>query len=478
MSVAEVLPSAVDQPAANGPTGTTRAGMEAPSETQRPVVTSLDHLVRIEGGLRACRCLEQLASHLANETVALLPFSESLVFKLERGWQMQAASGRATVQRDASQVRWFERLVSRVWQQTGRQLEPIAFEVSRYADPDDALTREQAQRQLLWIPLADAERSVGLGWLLCRTSPWEPHHLVLAERLAAAYAHGAHAIHGRRRRWQPLKGRAVWVGAATASALAAAMALVQVPLITRAPVEVVAASPFVVAAPMEAVVDRILVAPGTEVAVGTPLVQLNDIEWRNKYEVAQRQLEVAEARTLRLRQASITDNDARRELAIAQSEQRVAEAERNYAQAMLDKTLIRARTSGVALYSDPRDWVGRPVAVGEALMQVADPADVEFRIEVPAADAVNLLPDARVDVFLDAAPLDPIEAHLERASYKAEANAAGIANFTVAAEAEMPDGEVPRMGLRGVARIHGDQVSLFYYLFRRPLVALRQLTGV
>jgi hypothetical protein len=45
-------------------------------------------------------------------------------------------------------------------------------------------------------------------------------------------------------------------------------------------------------------------------------------------------------------------------------------------------------------------------------------------------------------------------------------------------KASFADGtRIPRIGLRGTAKIYGEQVSLFYYLMRRPLAALRQLIG-
>lgn len=169
---------------------------------------------------------------------------------------------------------------------------------------------------------------------------------------------------------------------------------------------------------------------------------------------------------------------AKRDLAVAQTEESVAMAERDYARAMLDKSVIRARQSGVALFGDPRDWIGRPVAVGEAIMRVADPNRVEFQIKVPVADAVNLQEGARVKVFLDAAPLEPIEAHILRAAYKAEADAAGVAAFTVTARFADPNARPERLGLRGTARVYGEPVSLFYYLLRRPITAVRQWTGV
>ena len=34
-----------------------------------------------------------------------------------------------------------------------------------------------------------------------------------------------------------------------------------------------------------------------------------------------------------------------------------------------------------------------------------------------------------------------------------------------------------RIGLRGTARIEGDEVPLFLYLFRRPIAVLRQAVG-
>ncbi|MCW4629909.1 hypothetical protein [Marinomonas rhodophyticola] len=35
----------------------------------------------------------------------------------------------------------------------------------------------------------------------------------------------------------------------------------------------------------------------------------------------------------------------------------------------------------------------------------------------------------------------------------------------------------PRIGLRGTAKLYGDEVSLAYYLLRRPLTFIRQFLG-
>ncbi len=477
--------------------------MPATAPASAAMSASIAHLIRIEGELRRITTREALWQHLANEAVALLPFGQALVLesresiaKVARSktmakfkkaeaasdadltaWSVAAVSGLARVNRDAPMLRWYENLTATLWRQGEVARTMHAFSLPSYADPADPCTEEAALRHMLWVPLVDGGQAIQTGWLLARDTEWEESHQKLAERLAQAYAHGASAIAGRvkpARKWRQHYRKAA-IGAAVATLL---LAFVPVPLTTLAPVEVTPQDPFVVAAPVAGVVERILVAPGAQVKEGTPLVQLVDTTLRSDFEVATQKLEVARAKMLRFQQASIDDQTAKRELAVAQSEETVASAELDFARAMLDKSIIKAKEPGVALFGDPRDWVGRPVAVGEAIMRVANPKNVEFQIKMPVADAVNLRDGAEAKVFLDAAPLSSIKATVVRAAYKAEADAAGVASFTVTARADDLKAPAERLGLRGTARVYGEPVSLFYYVMRRPLTALRQWTGI
>ena len=479
-----------------------RTDAKAPPKQAAPIAASPSamHLIRIEGEIRRCATREALWQHLANEPVALLPFRQAVVLQASsaaaprrrwlpsasataaqheaRKWEAVAVSGLARVNRDAPMTRWYENIGTALWQQPGEAARKVqVFELPTHADPADPCTGEASLRHLMWVPLADGERAVRAGWLLARDLPWDDAHCKLAERLALAYAHGLSAIAGRDKppaAWRRHQSKLGLVAAAAAAALV----FVHVPLTTLAPVEVTPQDPFVVAAPVRGVVERILVAPGAQVSAGTPLVQLVDTTLSSNFDVANQKLEVARSKVLRLQQAAVDDVTAKHELAIAQTEQSVAKAERDYAQAMLDKSIIRARQGGVALFGDPRDWAGRPVAVGEAIMRVADPKLVEYQIKVPVADAVNVRENARVKVFLDAAPMAPLDAHVVRAAYKAEPDATGMANFTVTARVDDANAPAERLGLRGTARVYGEQVSLIYYLLRRPITAVRQWSGL
>ncbi|WP_077034512.1 efflux RND transporter periplasmic adaptor subunit [Pelomonas sp. KK5] len=437
----------------------------------------LAQLIRIEGELRACTEVGELWQHLVNEALALLPYGQSLVVQRaddKAGWRVVAVSGLSSVNRDSPMLRWYEGIAGRL---VASGPAALRFALPLHADPEDPCTQEASQRELMWLPLAEPGRPLRAGWILARKDAWDEGHEALAQRLAMAYAHGASAIRGRdkpARPWRKWLQRAA-IGTAVAVAL---LAFIPVPLTTMAPMEVAPQLPFVVAAPFQAVVDRILVPPGARVKAGDKLVQLVDTTLHSDFDVATQKLEVARARMLRVQQASTEDDSARRELAIAQSEEAVAAAELDFARAMLGKSVIRAEQAGVALYNDPRDWEGRPVAVGEAIMRVADPAKAEFRLHVPAADAVNLRVGAEATVFLDAAPLQPLHATLVRAAYKAEVDAAGVASFLVTARIDDKEPSAARLGSRGVARIHGEPVSLFFYLLRRPITAVRQWTGL
>jgi multidrug resistance efflux pump len=446
------------------------------------------HLIRIEGELRACASHEALCQHLANEPVALLPFGQALVLEADdrpgfvarrpgAHWRTVAVAGLAGANRDAPTTRWYENIAAQASLHSPGTEATGVFELPTHADPDDPCTDDAALRHLMWVPVAEAGQALRFAWLLARETPWEPAHEKLAARLAAAYAHGFSALEGRTR--PPPAGRRRLLSVVVAAvALLLALMWIQVPLTTLAPVEVTPQKPFVVAAPMPGVVERILVAPGAQVVEGMPLVQLTDTRLRSDVDVAVQRLAVAGAKMLRLQQAAVDDGAAKRELAIARSEAGVARAERDYAEALLDRSVIRAGQAGVALYGDPRDWAGRPVAVGEAIMRVADPQRVEYRIKVPVSDAVNVRENARVKVFLDAAPLAPLEARVVQAAYKAEADAAGMSAFTVVAQPNDVHAPPARLGLRGTARVYGEPVSLLYYLLRRPLTAARQWTGL
>ena len=109
-------------------------------------------------------------------------------------------------------------------------------------------------------------------------------------------------------------------------------------------------------------------------------------------------------------------------------------------------------------------------------MAVAEPGAAELGISIPVSDAIALEPGAEVRFFLDIDPLHSVEANLEYAAYQPRETTEGILAYR--AVAQFSDREnLPRIGLKGSAKIMGDHVPLALFLFRRPLSALRQAIG-
>jgi hypothetical protein len=221
-----------------------------------------------------------------------------------------------------------------------------------------------------------------------------------------------------------------------------------------------------------------LVPANSTVVVGQPLVRLVDTQLRNRALVAEREMQVADARVKKTMLLAFGDVRGRHELGMARAELTVKTAERNFARELMGRTIIAAAQSGIAVFSDKRDLTGRPVATGERIMEIADPNRLEIRIDVPVGDAIVLKPGARVKAFLDSDPLNPKEAIITSADYQAKMRETGLLSFRVIAQFT-PNGDItlPRLGIRGTAQIYGADVPLGFALFRRPIAALRQWTG-
>jgi hypothetical protein len=153
------------------------------------------------------------------------------------------------------------------------------------------------------------------------------------------------------------------------------------------------------------------------------------------------------------------------------------QAEVTYLTELLDKSKLLAPQGGVAIFSSQDDWRGRPVQVGERVMMIADPSLIDVTIYLPPDDAVELQTGAKVDLLLHVDPLSPLDATIERASYEATPSPDGALAYVVRARLVAGQG-LPRIGLRGTAKIYAGRVSLGYYLLRKPLAYARRSLGI
>mgnify|MGYP000981612534 CR=1 FL=1 len=454
--------------------------MTAAPMTAAPPAPALLTLLQIEREARHAQSAEGLGLVMANRTRMLIPCRSTAVLS----WSADADPAVAALSDvpahdpNAGLTRWLAACArSLAAHDEARRVH--AVDPARLPPELRAEWAEWSPASVLWVPLLTPDgQPVGALWM-ARDEAWSEPEAVLAERLADTYGHAWGALLGRRRPlpdW--MRSRRVWLGAAVAVAV---LALVPVRQSALAPAQIVAADPFVVAAPLDGVVARFHVRPNEAVAEGRALLDFDDTALRARQQVAAEELAVAGAELRKAEQGALSSPEAAAQVALARAQVDLKAAELAYASEQLERGKVKAERAGIAVFRSVNDWIGRPVRTGERILTIADPARVEIEAHLPAADAIVLEAGNPVAVFLDARPLEPVAATLADASYEAAPTEEGILAYRVRATLDGGagnGGDAPRIGLRGTARIDGPRVPLFLYLFRRPIAALRHMLGL
>ena len=410
--------------------------------------SALSSLVAAEGALLAATSRVELR-HVAVAEAAKLLSAPLAAWVRRRGRKLLPRAVSAVGKTDRSSLfgQWLE-----------RSLRP-------HATATEPATFQPADNPTPFPHLLFAPHDTGGLVVLLPEAPTETDRLKLARlaKLAGAC--------DRARRSAPKRGgQKVWPFVTLA--LGAALCI-PVPLSTLAPAEVVGADAVRVTAPFDAVVERVHVEPHAHVEAGTPLVTLEATEYRNTASVAEREERLARARARRSALHAFSDPAAKADIAVAEAEAELARARKDHALADLARTELSAEVAGLAIFAS-EDWRGRPVATGEALLEIADPSRVELRLHVPLSSGEPLEPGAKVRLFLDHDPSEALEGELLRAAFLATPQPDGGMAF----EARASVRGTPRIGARGVAKIYGGTAPLGWWIVRRPVTSLRQTVGL
>lgn len=439
----------------------------------------LSTLLQLEKEVRDAACEEELGFIMVNETRQLLEYQQAVLWKRHASGRItvQAISGLSQTERNAPFV---------VWLQGFLKHELKHGHDSPYLITDDEVPdryregwQEWTSGHVLLCPFFDRDGLQLGGLWLSRDMPWGDSEVALADRAGSAYAHAWSSLAScRKKGWSSLLAS---LGTHRVRMLLVLLCVAAMFLPVRqsvlAPSEVVASDPMVVSAPVDGIIKRFHVQPNAQVRAGDLLFSMDDTVLRNRYEVAKKVLEVARVDYLRASQKAFSDEQSKGDMALLRAEMEQKSAEVSYTAELLERIHIRAVRDGTAVFNDPNDWLGKPLVTGVKVLSLADPLDTELKVWLPVEDAISLEPGAKVRVFLNIDPTSPVSAELKQTSYEAEVTQAGVLAFPLQA-VFADESRRPRLGLKGTAKIYGEKVSLFYYLMRRPLAALRRMSGL
>lgn len=245
-----------------------------------------------------------------------------------------------------------------------------------------------------------------------------------------------------------------------------------------APAEIIAKDAYTVSAPFNGVLSHIDVSPGEAVSAQQPLARMDTIALSAKLNTAQQEMHSLQARLSRLKREVLSNPDKRAEMIRTEMDLNIQEIELTYAQEQMARSTITSPFDGVAVFSDKQALQGVSVQTGQVLMRIADPAKLELLVRVPVHSMIPLGVGTPVRFFLNVAPLSGYDGSITAMGYRPSADADGLMSYKIyAAFAHDPDHDV-RIGWKGTAKLYGQKTILGYALLRKPLIFLRDLTGL
>ncbi len=457
-------------------TGATTVLQAIPAAAPPALITYAD----LEERARQAKSVRELIFTIVNETFGLLPYRQAVLWELDsrKATKLRLVSGLTKLGDDSPNSIFLRRL--------GRDIAKRIGDDGEYyvaTEFDSRLQKEWPEylpNYLLSFVIKDQwgnERAI-IGFAL-EDEAAEPQ-LEWVMRLLGAYGHAWGALTGQRTqlRSQWWKKRGVWAAAGVLSLLAM---FIPVSLSVLAPTEIIAFDSQAISAPMDGVIKTFHVQPNQAVKKGDLLITLEDTSLKSRREVAQKQLQVARADSLSAQQRAFSSDQSRGELAGLSGKVAEREAEIQAIDELLSRIDIRATRDGIAIFGDVNDWQGKPVVTGERIAQLADPKDTGVLVWLPVADAINLEAGAPFRLYLQVAPLKPLEGKIVQTSYQVNLGPDGVASYRLRGRFDSLDTEgqtLTRVGLKGTAKLFGAKAPLGYYLFRRPLATLRELTGI
>ena len=431
-------------------------------------------LLAFESEVRSIKDERELNYHLCNSCRRVVQFEQCFYGKISKAgaFTLLSTSSISIVDRNAPFSRWIEKLAQRAIKDSPN--EQLKFSLPTYCDDTDEERDTYPFVEFLWTPQVNNGVLVS-GTLMARKIPWTEADCSKAVRMSDLYLHAQAAIKGQKELTRTrLSIKPVM---ASLCVLAVLLGFLPISITALAPVEVVPKQPFVLAAPFDGVVKEIVATQGEALSPGDPVIIFDDVHLLNNKKLADQRAAIAQARYQRATQGAIGDHRVKREIEVNKAEYELARAESQYATELLGQARLTAPVPGIAIFSDKSDWEGKPVSAGEAIVSMADPANVEMEIDLPVKDSMVLAEGARVKIFLDSDPLNPLEATLTQASYGAQPDKRDILSYALTAELSDSDVEPPRIGVQGTAQVFSEKAPLAYVLFRRPITTFRQYTG-
>jgi multidrug resistance efflux pump len=428
-----------------------------------------------------CPNRRRLIFHMLNRTAALCDYDRATAWSLVgRRPRLLGISGQARINRHSPTAsQWANLLAARDDLGHTQHLTDDSWQGTQL-NTWRSLAAQTDGLQAVWLPLPPGagpelglcfERWGEAGWLQSQTQALTSLACWYGLAWSAVRSTPA-ALRDWLARWKTVTLLGLLVG------LVAALALVRLPLRIVAPCQVVPVEPLAVTAPLDGVIERVLVQPGQPVQAGAVLARYDSRAIRERRNIAAQQVQVVQAQLQQAQVGGFDDPADRAEIALLQNRLEQERARLALAEYQLGQATITAPQAGQVAIDDPTAWRGRPVMTGQRLLMLIDPQRTKLHIDLPTDDRIAFDHDRPVRIMLHAQPDRTFKAELSYIAPQTQTSDRGVVSFPAeAAWSNSWSSSPPRVGLSGTAVIYGQPVCLGYWLGRKPLAWLRTHLG-
>lgn len=454
--------------------------MSGPQETVNPQM--LQHMALINSlSLKAynSKSRQALIFAILNDTIHAIRYDRAVLFDESntRKPKLLGVSGQVEVSNDARLSKQWLEIVSDLKDPMKPQ---VVTDESLQKEQDLWKTlQEETKAAILWLPIVHEDELV-LGLMLeifgtiKDTSKVNETLKFLTTYLTPAYGSAWRKLTPKFSFKAKRLGKAQILIALAGIFLF--LILIRVPLRVSAPCEVVADNPILVTAPLEGIISQVNVSPGDIVKKGDILVDYDDRVPMRNLEVAKKDVEILDAEVNRARTLGLSDTKSRTELGVLELKLEKEKVNLDLVKWQASQLVIHAPASGVVMIDNPDAWRGKPVRVGEKILTINNPHDTKIRIWIPEDDNIVLDSTKPIKIFLNIDPKISYDAHLIFVADESTISDVKLPSFQAEAKWSKEPQHI-KLGLKGVAILYGEKVTLFYYLARKPWAALRRILG-
>jgi multidrug resistance efflux pump len=256
-----------------------------------------------------------------------------------------------------------------------------------------------------------------------------------------------------------------------------ALMFIPVKMNVLAPLTIKPKDEHIVTAPIDGIIKEIYVSPNQFVNINDKLIKFDTTDSKNKYFIAQKSLELSKTTLHATKQDSFHNNDSKNRIIQLQAEVKLKESQATFEKSILEKSIIYAKKSGEIIIDNPLQLIGKNISVGQKLFSIANSENIEIEIMLPVSDAIFIKKGYEAKIFLDNNPIKSYNATIENISYKPQIDETNTLAYKITANFDDTLDEIPNIGLKGTAKIYSQEVTLFFYLFRKPITKTRQIIG-